>query len=397
MGWPTLAVKMAFNNLPLTAEASTIWTDVTAYVFSFSFRRGRQRALNRIEAGTLDMLLDNSDRRFDPTYTASPYYPDVVPMVKVRIEATWSGTTYKLFTGFVERWPPEWPGGLDATTTISAVDAFRAFSAIELNGAYASEFTNWAIDTALTAVDWPPVDRSLFAGQSQIQAGTFANTIALQHLQNIADVESGLFFIDGGNVAVFHNRHFRLTNTNSKTSAATFGDILTGAELPWMQTTKAFDDTDIYNQIRITREGGVEQSTSDVTSIDNYFLRTYRQTLPLYTDNEALALAQWLLFRYANPRFQYTSVTLSGLASDSLWPHILGREISDRITIRERPPGGSGTIEQECYIEGIRMDVSGDPQRWDCQFLLSPADALTYWVLQDSVLGKLNVTTRLAY
>ena len=80
MSYPTLSIQVAFVDAPLTALASNTWTDITSYVISFSTRRGRSDALGRIEAGTASLVLDNSDRRFDPTFAASPYYPNVVPM-----------------------------------------------------------------------------------------------------------------------------------------------------------------------------------------------------------------------------------------------------------------------------------------------------------------------------
>jgi hypothetical protein len=123
MAYPTLLVQIAFGDPPLTALASNTWTDVTAYVVSIHTRRGRADPLGRVEAGTAQLVLDNSDRRFDPTYTGSPYYPNVVPMKKIRISATYSAVTYRIYTGYIESWPPDWPGGLDATTTIGCADA----------------------------------------------------------------------------------------------------------------------------------------------------------------------------------------------------------------------------------------------------------------------------------
>jgi hypothetical protein len=47
MAWPTLLVEIAFVDPPLTALASNTWTDITAYVKSFTTKRGRSDALGR--------------------------------------------------------------------------------------------------------------------------------------------------------------------------------------------------------------------------------------------------------------------------------------------------------------------------------------------------------------
>ena len=400
MAWPSLTVQISFVDPPLTATASTTWTDVTTYVLSLSTRRGRSDALGRIEAGNATVVLDNSDRRFDPTYASSPYSPNVLPMRKIRISAVYSATTYYLFSGFVESWPPDWPGGLDATTTIRCVDAFKYFALKKLNGPYASEYTNWSIDTWLTNIDWPgAADRELYSGQSQIQSGTFTNTPALQHFQNVADVESGLFFMGAAGKATFHNRHYRLTS--SVTSQATFDDAA-GASLPYLNVTSTYDDSQIWNEARVTRTGGTEQVAEDTTSQAAYFTRTLTRNLPILDDTEALGLAQWLVGVYALPIFRFTSVTLDGLMSDSLWPHMLDLGISERITVTQHPPGAADVITEACYIELIahQIDARADGVFWSTTFGLSSAEALagsSFWILEHSVYGVLNVTTKLAY
>jgi hypothetical protein len=55
---------MAFDGGPFAT--SYTWTDVTDRVTDLKVRRGRNDELNRIEAGTLSLTLDNNDGRFTP-------------------------------------------------------------------------------------------------------------------------------------------------------------------------------------------------------------------------------------------------------------------------------------------------------------------------------------------
>lgn len=401
MSYPTVLVQIAFANNPFVPLASNTWTDITAYVQSFATRRGRNDALGRIEAGTAQLVLDNSDRRFDPTFAASPYYPNILPMKKIRISATYASTTYRLYTGFISGWPPDWPGGLDATTTIDCVDAFTYFAKVKLNGAYANEYCGNSIETWLTNISWPngAGDREVYSAASQIQVGTFVNTPALQHFQNAADVESGIFFMGAAGAATFHHRYWR--QSYSRVSAGAFGDAAAG-ELPWLTLKSSFDDSQIYNEARITRTGGVEQVATDVPSQLGYFTRTLTKTLPMSSDAEALGLAQYLVGVYALPIFRFVSITLDGLMDDLLWPHMLARAISDRITVIERPPPIGTAIQQDCYIESVAHTVTSDESGtfWRTTFGLSSAEALaggSFWMLEDSVYGVLDSTTKLGY
>jgi len=61
---PKVTVEVAFDGGPFSSSYS--WTDISDYVKGFDVRRGRNNELDRIEAGTLSLTLDNSDGRFTP-------------------------------------------------------------------------------------------------------------------------------------------------------------------------------------------------------------------------------------------------------------------------------------------------------------------------------------------
>lgn len=61
---PKVTVEVAFDGGPFSS--SYTWTDISDWVEGFKVRRGRNNELDRIEAGTLSLTLDNSDGRFTP-------------------------------------------------------------------------------------------------------------------------------------------------------------------------------------------------------------------------------------------------------------------------------------------------------------------------------------------
>jgi hypothetical protein len=259
----------------------------------------------------------------------------------------------------------------------------------------------------LTSIGWPAGDRALSLGQTSIDAFTATNKPLLQHFQDIVEAENGLLYMRGDGVVVFQNRHYRLTTSASTTSQGTFGDG-GGSELPYQSVSPSYDDAQIWNDVRVTAATGTEQAASDSTSQSAYFTRTLVKSGLLIgdasgvggntPDNEAAGLAGWLLATYKDPVLRFDRIDLDGAVSDSLWPHMLGRDISDRITVKRRPPpSGSTTISQECWIEAVEhriTDITASFLRWQTAWQLSPANAAGWWILDT---GALDSTTRLAH
>lgn len=407
MSWPTLTVRVAFATEPLAATPT--WTDVSDYVRSVRIRRGRQDELNRIEAGVAEVTLDNRDRRFDPTNTSSPYYPNVLPMRKINIRATWNSVTYDLYTGYIENWPPDWPLTDDSSVTLDCVDGFKYFAMATLTLTVVSDEGGWQIkatsgvggyDGILINLSWPNADQSVNAGASTLQGWTMTNEPVLQRLQLIAESENGYLMMTVDGKIFFRERHYRLTNADSVTSTGTYGDDSASGELPYVELVPSFDDSLIYNDIHITRVGGSEQIASDSASQAAYFKRSLIKTgLLIATDDEASDAANWLLAQYKDAALRFKRLTINPQTlPTNLWPAALDRDIHDRITVKRRPPGGGNVISQECFIEGVEHVIDGGPvTRWLTTWDLSPASSQSYWVLDDAVLSILDSTTKLIY
>jgi hypothetical protein len=153
---PTVTVEAAFRTDP--DVTNPVWEDISAYAMGLSITSGRQYELDTIQASTLTLKLKNDDRRFDPTYTRSPYYPYVLPMRKIRVSVTYAAVTYYLFTGYVERWPLQWDAPAWGSVTLTAVDGMAALENAVVTGTFAQATTGQRISDVLTAAAWASVD-----------------------------------------------------------------------------------------------------------------------------------------------------------------------------------------------------------------------------------------------
>ena len=421
MSLPTLTTQIAFFTDP---DATPAYIDVSSYVMEVSIRRGRQHELDVAQPGVCEIKMNNGDRRFDPAYTLSPYYPNVLPMRKIQVTATWNAVVYYLFTGYVERWPISWEAPKWGSVTLTAVDGMTALAQADIAGDFPLELTGSRISRVLAAADWPtstPVAGGYWVlgtsalgtttvlsystpstvidvGQSYVPAVTItagSGVSALSHIQDVVQAERGMFFIDGQGRSVFQDRRDRYGTT----STVTFTDdlaTLSSSRLQYQELQPDFAIDRVANEVIVTRTGGTAQTASDAASRRKYRRRTLALSVDLTSDAEAYQRAGFEVALRKEPKLEFTALTVKPTGQDFAWPHALGRELSDRISV-QRTPGSTPavtaeTINRDVFLESTQHRVA--PGRWDTTYQLSSASQYdSFWVLGTSALG----TATLAY
>lgn len=144
MPYPTPIVEICFGLGPYASDAEIAaygaaqipptsgWDDVTQYVWRMDIDRGRGDDWGDFNSFA-SVTFNNRTRRFDPYYTAGPYYGKLLPRKQIRIRATAGGTTYDVFRGYVDGWNPEWTdAGQNSSVTVSCFDALQLLAAEQL-------------------------------------------------------------------------------------------------------------------------------------------------------------------------------------------------------------------------------------------------------------------------
>lgn len=129
------AIVCQLNVQPATSPP--VWIDISQWLRApWATTRGRSRLTRtqaQFETGTATVTLDNRDRRFDPTNTAGPYYPNLRPNNMIRVAAVAETVTLNLWTGYVDAWPPVWPGFAEANVTVTCSDIFDVLANWEMS------------------------------------------------------------------------------------------------------------------------------------------------------------------------------------------------------------------------------------------------------------------------
>lgn len=218
-----------------TLAPDDTWVDISSYVHEVEITRGARRvdAIGvKYEAGSATILLDNSDRRFDPTNTAGPYVSagvsQVSPMRKIRIRATdpSTGTTYPLFTGFADEWPVDWQDPKLSWCRLRATDGIKVLANFVGSGGGsvgAGEDSGARTTRLLNTAGWPADARDIDIGDTTLQATTQTSN-SWEELQLTTESELGEAYIDGDGKYVFRRRTAIQQDTRSATTQGVFGD-----------------------------------------------------------------------------------------------------------------------------------------------------------------------------
>jgi hypothetical protein len=335
------------------------------------------------------------------TYSTATAETQVLPMVPIKIQATWNSVTYNLFTGYADSWADAGTNfaGRYGEVTLSATDAFKVFSGITLaelgSPVGAGEDAGARVSRILDAAGWSPSLRSITTGDTTLQATALGDT-AMSLLQLAADSELGDLYVDGAGNLVFRHRLGKLTDSRSTTPQAVFGDIpgtveTDGTEIAYQLVPRASDDTTMVNDAQITAaNGGTLQEAQDSDSVAKYlYPRTYaRSDLLMQDDATALNYAEWVVYLGADAEDRFDTLTLMPRRDPSnMWPQALGRELGDRIQVWRRPPNVAA-ISKDVFIEGIAHTFDAPSQSWQTQWMLTSASKYgSFFVWDDAGLG----------
>ena len=363
-------------------------TDITRQI---SIRRGRNITRDTYEAGDATIRVYDQNGDFNPQNPSSPYYGQLTPLRKIRISATYAGTTYYLFSGYTTDYTysydqAEQVGYVD----ISASDAFRLFNLAAVNtitGSSAGQDTGTRINKILDTVQFPNGMRSVDTGNSYTQADPATSRTSLAAIQNVETSEQGAFYITPEGNAIFKNRY----NTIASAGAVPIAFNQTG-DIPYRNLVFAFDDKLIVNQANVTRIGGTTQTNVDLDSVATYFPHSITfSDLVVDTDAEAMNIAQIYVATRSTTTIRIDAMTIDLLDTAVPTGTILGMDYFTNVEISNIQPDGS-TITKELQVQGVSWDIT--PNRWLGTFTtLEPiTDGFiignsTYGVLGDDILS----------
>lgn len=381
-------IKGKLDNTEYTLGGDRFF-DITDRLVTANTQRGKSNALDRIDAGNLNIVLDNFDRLFDPLYPDGTYYTQLIPGKEVRI----SCNGYPVIYGFVDDIDIAYEPGNRSIVSIQAVDGLSGLTInnlpevsppVELSGARVTRILD------LPEVAWPSDKRSIDSGNSELSDTDITEgTQAISYLQLIATSEAGEVFVSKDGKFVFKERNAAPGSLDLIFTDE--GSIPGFTVIPFADLGVVYGSEQLYNRIVISNDQLIpdEAIAEDVESQLLYGARSYSQDGLLNNEVAELQfLADFLLARFKQPQYRFDSLSvILDVLSEAQQNEVLALEIGDVVQVRFTPSGIPPAIEQFVRVIGISHDWQNNEKRVNLS--LETLD-FSLFILDDPIFGVLD-------
>ena len=368
---------------------TTIWTAIpTTDIRTLSIRRGRTREDQAVNPGALTLVLENRSSNYDPDNLSSPYTWDGYSLLSagmgVRVSATWSGTTYVIYRGYLEQLDVD--ESLDPLATFQFTDALAWIGRLTVPAvasSYSGDTTSTRLGRILDAVNWDSSLRSI-SGSRTMQPTTYGDT-ALSLGDQVSRCEFGRFYADrSGNVTLLPYE-----STFSTPTRLTFSDTRASGTVEYDSIVTNPGAKYIINQVTINQATGLSQTYSDSNSQGRFGIYQKSYDAPLLDNTTASNLAAIIAGRYSLPKTRVDHVEFDALGLDSsVWTSLLQTDLGDNCTV-QRTTVDARTRIFTSLVESIQYDLT--PNGWRVGMDLSPAAGVAYFTIGTSVLDGTDV------
>lgn len=351
---------------------------ITPDVKSVEISRGRSNDMSSMQQGVCTLILKDPTGKYNPWNSGSALNGYLIPLRPLRIYATYSGTDYQLFTGFISRIEYD-PYNYEAT--IEAVDLFEWLNTYSPTIAeQTDEAVEAIIKLIVDSVGYSdPTKQSFATGGLTIPSWEAdGSTTCLGLIETLLGIDLGVFYISAGGVATYKTRNLYYTNEDP---AAT----LSGSLVSELKNSIEIDS--IINGQYVLKTGGVATFATNTASRKLY---GYRNGNPitsalLESDSVAGSLANFIVALNANPRSPSRGVTLINRDETTLLQQ-LTRDLTDCVAVTE--PRGDTSFEGR--IQGIRHSITHAGKRHETSYMVQQT-VLSVFTIGESVIDGADI------
>lgn len=272
------------------------------------------------------------------------------------------------------------------TTALSAADALAIYQA----GSSATE-SGTARITRLAGYAGIPVG-TLDSSLTNVPRAALTGKSAQAAIQEVADAEMGVVYLDGNGNLTFHNRE--------RVSAKTAPDLILDRQWVTPDVQPVVDDQQIINYFETKAEGTGATSLVNATASETTHGRyAQSQTYLVQTDAEALDRARWIVDNFDEPAPRYGTLTINlyGMTAAQASTVLAALDLDCWLRVTslasQNPGGTTADVVVQGWRERCEPESTKDPWTITCNVVAR--SLYNAWILGSSTYGVLDSTTKL--
>ena len=225
--------------------------------------------------------------------------------------------------------------------------------------------------------------------QTFVPASDIAGQPVASNVEEAADSEGGILYVDAGGNLVFTAKQYRYDST----SKYTFGDRPDLGETPYdIGATIDRDPALVVNDLTMQqRHYGAQVHLTDSASIAQRGVQDLDRASDLVDVNNIGDRGNYLLAKYKAPGDRVSQIVIDPASNPTLWPVALGVEQGDMVTVNRRPLGGATTsLRCEVLRKEHHVSFEKDNTYWKVVLSLGPGDPDVITLDDPGTLDELN-------
>lgn len=272
-------------------------------------------------------------------------------------------------------------GTISHVTTWPALTTAAAASISAAQSGFVGDTANQRIARLATYAGVP--SGTLEASTTAVPTQATTGASAWSAIQDVADAEMGLVFIDGTGTLAFHNRN----HVPIKTAP----DLILDSQYVTPDVQPVTDDQQIINYFEATSVGtGTTSIARNTASEATHGRYPVSQDYLVQTDAEALARANWIVAKQAEPFTRYGTLTINlyKMTATQVTAVLASLDLNCWLRVTSMASQNPGGTVADVVVQGWNASTTGESWSITCNVVARSLFQAALWGNSGSLWGS---------
>lgn len=185
------------------------FTNVTSDCLHFSYNRELATYDRGISVGGCELIMSNEERKYTPANSGGPFFPNIKPNKRLQIQASYSGSTYNLFSGYIDSFTIN-PIMSNRTAYIQASDRVKIMNMQDIDLPFKTNYNISSLFTdILSSLAVNSADRVVDAIDDSVTFAWFSGRKGTDSINDLLTLGNYQAYVGGDGKVNIRNRYYQ--------------------------------------------------------------------------------------------------------------------------------------------------------------------------------------------